>query len=141
MTIRDICTKTVVVVEKNDPLQRIAHLMKDSNVGNVLVIEGQGKDRLPVGIITDRDLVIEVLNRGVEISHLHAADVMSTNISTVLGDLDVLECLEKMQASGVRRAPVVNKEGHLEGIISIDDLVLHLSKEATSVAKVLSNGN
>lgn len=138
MSVLDICTTKVVVIDKNEPLLRAAMLMKDAGVGNVLVIEGQDENRVPIGIVTDRDLVVEVLDKERDIDRLKVEDVMMSEIVTIREDLAVAECLDKMQKEKIRRAPVIDKHGHLKGIISVDDLVFELSKEVASLAKILS---
>ena len=104
MTIGQICTKKVVVLSKDEPLMRAAKLMKEAGIGNVLIIEGEDDTRVPIGIVTDRDLVVEVLDQNKDIDSLTVADVMNDDLITIQEDMETLACLEMMQKERIRRA-------------------------------------
>ncbi|HKK05530.1 MAG TPA: CBS domain-containing protein, partial [Gammaproteobacteria bacterium] len=90
---------------------------------DIVVTENHPGRRAPVGILTDRDIVIEVLAEGVDPKTLIVADIMSYDLLTAREDDELLDTVRAMRAHGVRRIPVVNREGGLEGIVSVDDLL------------------
>lgn len=123
MSVGDICNRDVVVMDKQGSLYEAAKLMRDYHVGDIVVTENHPGRRAPVGILTDRDIVIEVLAEGVDPKTLIVADIMSYDLLTAREDDELLDTVRAMRAHGVRRIPVVNREGGLEGIVSVDDLL------------------
>lgn len=129
MKIGECCNREVVFAEKDTEILDTAKLMKKHHVGDLVVVEkGDGVTR-PVGMLTDRDLVVEVMAGEVPPKEITAADVMSLEIQTVREEEGVWETLERMRDLGVRRMPVVDGEGSLVGLITMDDL-LELFAEA-----------
>ena len=97
--------------------------MQKRHVGAMVVVESRGAAVHPIGIVTDRDIVRGQLALGLDLHHLKVRDVMSGNLLTVPEQLSVSECIGRMNARAVRRAPVVNEVGDLVGIVSFDDLL------------------
>lgn len=123
MSVGEICVRDVVVMDKQGSVQEAARLMRDFHVGNIVITEDHPGRRVPVGILTDRDIVIEVLAENVDPASLVVADIMSYDPLTAREDDEMLDTIRVMRAHGVRRIPVVNRDGGLEGIISVDDLL------------------
>lgn len=123
MKIGECCNRDVVIAEKRMEILDTARLMKKHHVGDLVVVEKRNGDTRPVGILTDRDLVVEVMAQEVPPNEVIAADVMSLEIATVREEEGVWETLERMRDLGVRRMPVVDKDGSLVGLITLDDLV------------------
>ena len=121
MKTRDLCRKTVVTAPPAASLPEVARLMRANHVGSVVIAE-EGSRR-PLGIVTDRDIVLEVLAKGLEPATVKAADIMSTAPVVSGGDDDALWTLKVMRDRGVRRLPVVEPDGTLHGIIALDDLL------------------
>jgi CBS domain-containing protein len=122
----EICSKPVVVAKRSTPLAEVARLMRKGHVGCVVVLE-EGEGKLPVGIVTDRDLVVEVLAANVDPGKLVAGDVMTTSPAVTRDTDDVLWALKTMRDRGIRRLPVVDEAGMLNGIISMDDVIEHIA--------------
>lgn len=123
MTVGESCTREVTVVEEDESLRQVATLMRSAHVGDVVVVRRNGAETVPVGIITDRDIVISLVAPGVNFEDLCARDVVGAPLYTAQTHDDVLELLQRMRAHGVRRMPVVDAGGALVGIITLDDVV------------------
>jgi CBS domain-containing protein len=108
--------------------------MREAHVGDLVVTEQRNGMTVPVGIITDRDLVIEVLAEGVEPDTLTIADIMSRDVVTVQEDSGLEFALREMRRKGLRRLPVVDQRKALVGILSIDDVIDHLARLAGHIA-------
>lgn len=134
MPIGEICTREVVIVEKGAAVREAARLMRQYHVGDLVVVEHKGGARIPVGILTDRDIVVEVVAPGVELERLVVGDVMSFDLAAVREKDGIWESLQYMRAKGVRRMPVVDQEGALVGIVAADDLLELLAEELGALA-------
>jgi signal-transduction protein with cAMP-binding, CBS, and nucleotidyltransferase domain len=140
MSTGEFCTREVVVAEKKMSILEVAQLMREYHVGNVVVVELREKQKIPVGIITDRDIVVEIIAEGVDIDAVTAGDVMSYDLLAVRETDGIWEALLLMCNRGVRRVPVVNDEGGLEGILAIDDMIELLAEELTLLARITRSG-
>ena len=137
MTAGAYCNRDVVVADKASPLLDIARLMRDFHVGDIVIVEKQGDENVPIGIITDRDLVVEVIAQDVNADSLTVADIMSTQLVTVREDEQLLDTLESMRIKGIRRMPVVNARGGLEGILTAADVIELIAEAATKLTGVV----
>ncbi len=131
MTIGEYCNRRVVITEPDTTITEAAKLMRDFHVGNLVVTEKKGDENVPLGIVTDRDLVLLVIAPQIQVDSISVKDVMSTPLVTVKEDTSFFDTLDVMHNHGMRRLPVVNEQGGLEGIITADD-VLELLAEATN---------
>jgi CBS domain-containing protein len=138
MPIKDICILDVVTCNRDTRVDEVAQLMRQHHVGDVVVIEESGRKQVPVGIITDRDIVTSVIALQMDPTVFSAGDLICRKIVTVQEDLGVFEAIQAMRRHGVRRMPVLNQEGTLAGIISIDDLIELLAAEMSELAKLIS---
>jgi CBS domain-containing protein len=129
----------VVVVKKDESVQAAALLMRRYHVGDLVVVE-EGRGRcVPVGILTDRDIVIETLAEDVNIEELTIGDIMSLDLVTVNEDEDVIDAIEMMRAKGIRRVPVVDRSGALVGIVTVDDLIELFAEVIGDIAKLITH--
>ncbi len=138
MPIGDICVRDVVTATRETTIQQAAQLMRENHVGDLLVVEQQGEVRTPVGIVTDRDIVVAVVALGLDPTVLSVGDIMGPDLETVQEDEGIFETLNQMRDAGVRRIPVVSEQNALVGILSTDDIVQLLADEMTEVAKLIS---
>lgn len=136
MRLGEICTRSVATVERHTPIPEMARLMRSLHVGNVIVVDRASRGPLPVGIVTDRDIVVQVIAAGVDPARLTAGDIMTTGLTTARDDQTPFETVEQMQRNGVRRLPVVDKMGCLLGVIAADDLLELFAMQLTSLSKV-----
>jgi len=139
MTIRDLCTRVVVTLHRNATAEDAARAMLASHIGGVVVVDA-ADTRKPVGIITDRDIAVKVVAEGLAPARTAVGSVMSAPVVSLREDDGFIEALDKMSAQGVRRAPVVDREGHLKGMVSVDDLVPLLARELAKIGALIRHG-
>ena len=140
MLIGEICNRDVVNIPMNDSIIHAAFLMREFHVGDLVVTYKIEHMTIPVGILTDRDIVIEVLAKEIDPKSLMVKDIMSTDLSMADEDDTVLEVLDKMVDIGVRRMPIVNRDQELIGIVSIEDLIEEMSEHLSRISKVFYKG-
>lgn len=128
MSISEFMNKDVVTVNSDENLNTVANLMREKNVGSVLVVD-QSDNPTPQSIITDRDIVTRVIGEQVDLNEVSVKDVASAPLVCFKEDQGVQEVLNEMMEKSVRRAPIVDAAKKLVGIISIDDLLLALIEE------------
>ncbi|MBI3898892.1 MAG: CBS domain-containing protein [Gammaproteobacteria bacterium] len=138
MAIGDIYIREVVSIDKDATLLEAAQLMRQHHIGDVVVADSRNGYHVPVGMVTDRDIVIEVVARNLNVNDLSVGDVMSKDIVTAREGDGISETIALMRSSGVRRLPVVSDAGALLGIVSIDDLWQLVAEEATELSRVAS---
>ena len=136
MSIEKICTRTVIVIDRNESATEAAKLMRQHHVGDLVVTNERDDIRKPLGIVTDRDIVVSVVALGVVPDRITVGDIMSSNAHVAREDEDELEVAERMRGLGVRRVPVVDTLGALVGIVAMDDLLEHLSEGLDSIAHI-----
>lgn len=139
MAVGEICNREVVITEKALSVVDAAQLMRKHHVGDLVVVEERGGRKYPVGIVTDRDIVVEVVAAGVNPEALKVGDIMGPEVATVRESAGLFEALRYMRDKGVRRMPVVDHEGGLVGILTLDDLLSLLAEEMTELAKLVSH--
>jgi len=138
MPVGELCIRQVVVTPRKTSVLEAAKLMRQYHVGDIVVTDEIAGRRAPVGIVTDRDIVLEVLAQELDATSLSAGDIMSSDLITVRENEGVFQTIQLMRAKGARRAPVVNSEGALVGIVSVDDLVELLAEELSQLAKLIA---
>ena len=133
MKISDVATSPAVTCRPETTIGQVAREMKERDVGCVVVVDD---DDRPVGICTDRDLVVRCMAASwPEQTPIRAA--MSEGVAAVPGDADVLRAGELMGTWAYRRLPVVNGEGRVTGVLSLDDLAVLLAAEIDRVVAVV----
>jgi CBS domain-containing protein len=141
MTVASICSRRIVSVHRDETLPQVARLMREHHVGSVVVTEPRSDGTHVVGLVTDRDLVIEVLARGLEATAVPiGALVGSGPILSVPEEADFGEAIALMQAGGVRRLLVRDAEWHLVGVLSFDDLLRVCGAQVAGLAAVIAKG-
>ena len=138
MPIGEICNREVVVSFPKESAVEAAKLMRQYHVGDLVIVEDRNDKRVPVGIVTDRDLVVEVMAKEIDPSHFTVADLMSRDLLIAREEDGIFETIQRMRLHGVRRLPVVDKSGALMGIISIDDLFTLIAEEMTELTRLTS---
>jgi CBS domain-containing protein len=129
-----ICIKPVVTASAQMTVDEAARAMRSKNVG-ALVVVNAGR---PIGMLTDRDVTIEVVAKGLDPDTVRVGDVMHRKPVTILQDLGILDAVKTFARTGVRRLPVVTKSGMLVGVIAVDDLIMLLGNEMGHLAGALS---
>ena len=136
MTVGKFCTRSVVIAGKDSSIIEVSKLMREHHVGDVVVVRYDDDQRKPIGIITDRDIVVELLATDVSLDVVSVGDVMSFELVTARENDSIWDTMHLMRSKGVRRIPVVNDQGGLEGILTSDDLLELLAEELVMLAKV-----
>jgi CBS domain-containing protein len=139
MAVGEICNREVVIAQKALSVVDAAQLMRKHHVGDLVVVEEKNGRRHPVGIVTDRDIVVEVVAAGVNPDALKVGDIMGPEVASVRESEGLFEALRYMRDKGVRRMPVVDRDGGLVGILTLDDLLSLLAEEMTELAKLVSH--
>lgn len=129
----EACNREVVCVDKTESIRDAAGLMRQYHVGTVIVTEGPDGERTPVGILTDRDITIELIAQDIDIESVSVADVMSDDLLRLNPDEGIMEALQIMRGEGVRRAPVVDEDGGLIGILALDDILELIAEQLLDV--------
>ena len=140
MSIGEFCTREVVIVERGTGIVELAQLMRKHHVGDVIVVDIQGDLVVPVGIVTDSDIVVELIAGEVDIDSVTTGDVMNPELITAKEKEGIWDTLQSMRSKGIRRMPVINEDGGLEGILTVDDLIELLADELDLLAKIAGRG-
>lgn len=135
MTVKTIAREDVAVIAPDESVAAVVAAMEDRNVGSLVIVE----DGRPIGIVTDRDLVMKVLAEGLDPAEVPVRDVMTEDLFTVDANTGLLEMLGQMGDKGVRRAPLV-EDGELVGIVTLDDLIVLLSMELQNISNIIRTG-
>ena len=135
MPIGEICNREVVVMKKKDSILEAAKLMRDHHVGDVVVVEDKEGQAIPVGILTDRDIVVELIAKEVPLDSVLVEDVMSANLVSAQENQGIWDTIKCMRRKGIRRIVVTGEKGNLVGILSSDDLIDLLSGELSDLVK------
>ena len=138
MNAGELCNRDVVTITRDAGIIDAAKLMRDHHVGCLVVVENREGRMEPVGILTDRDIVIEVIAEECGIADVSVGDVMSYALLKVNEKETVFDTAQRMRARGVRRVPVIRDSGELAGILALDDILEMLSEELTLLARLTS---
>lgn len=137
MPISELCNRQVVVVPRSSTVQEAAQLMRQHHVGDLVVVEKRDGANVPVGVVTDRDLVMEVMAPDLNQKAITVGDIVAPKVVSVKDNTGMFEAIQYMRAQGVRRLPVVDNKGGLVGILTLDDVLELISEELGELVKVV----
>ena len=140
MPVGEICNREVVVAERTTTIVEAARLMRRYHVGDLVVVDEVQGRRVPVGMVTDRDLVVEVIAREQPFASCTVSAIMSATVVCVPETAGVIEAIQLMRSHGVRRVPVVDAGGALVGSLAADDLLDLLAEELSALARIAPRG-
>jgi CBS domain-containing protein len=138
MPVGEIAIRQVVVASRETPVLEAAKLMRQHHVGDIVVTDQSGGKCVPIGIVTDRDIVLEVLAQELDAARLTVGDIMTNDLITVNEQEGLFQTIKLMRARGARRVPVVDSSGALVGIVSLDDLIELVADELGDLSKLIS---
>lgn len=130
MALGKMLTRKAITAGAHDSLADAGRLLEKENVGAIVIVEGER----PVGIVTDRDLALAVCVRGMSPQD-SLQNVMTCPVATISQDEGVYTATQQLMEQAVRRLPVVDGNGNLVGLVSLDDLLLLLSRELHNMAE------
>jgi len=131
MKVKDVMTADPACCVSETGLEEVAKMMIDHDCGEIPVV-GNKETKLPIGVITDRDIVCRTVGRGLNPFDLTVADCMSKPCVTVTPDISVEECSRIMEENKIRRVPVVDADGSCCGIVALADIALHAKRSVTA---------
>lgn len=140
MNLGNICKHQVVTIDRHASLQQAAQRMREGHVGALVVTEDDDDGPHVTGIVTDRELAIELLARGSEGAGVQVGRLVGTRLVSVPEQSDLSEAVALMQAAGVRRLLVRNDKGHLVGMVSFDDVLQAAVAPLAGLVEVLRRG-
>lgn len=140
MTAGEICNRNVVVAPKTEMVVDAAKRMRMAHVGDLVIVEDRQGRHVPVGIVTDRDIVVSVVAGDPDhINYLSLNDMMTEDLAIAKEQDSVESALQRMQERGVRRLPIVDAGGALVGILTMDDLLRHFSQQQGQLVELMAS--
>lgn len=135
----DVMTKNPVCCQPGDMVEKVAQLMQSENVGSIPVIENEQSQKL-VGIVTDRDLVLQIIARGRDVKATRVEDVMTRKVVTCRAEDDLQKALDLMGEHQLRRIPIVDDDNRVVGIIAQADVAtrVHLPEKTGEIVEEIS---
>jgi predicted transcriptional regulator len=123
MRVDQYCKRAVVAIAGEADVAEAARLMREQHVGFLVVFDHKDSLRRPIGVLTDRDIVLEVTALDVDPHSVTVADVMTPQPMIARDSDDLSELMRGMRLAGIRRVPVVDGKGALAGVIAVDDVI------------------
>ena len=138
MLLKDICTLDVASCGRQTSVLEAARLMRQRHTGTLVVVDDPQGDRTPAGVVTDRDIVVQALANELDPARTEVAKIMGTQV-VIASTAEALEDgIERMRLHGVRRLPIVDHDGSLAGIVTLDDLLALHARQASALAEIVS---
>ena len=137
MSVGEYCNRETIIVEKEASIIEAARLMREFHVGDLVVAERGANGVTPIGLLTDRDIVVELIAKGTDPESVTVSDVMAAELFTAWEGDDLLDTLNYMSEKGVRRIPVVDQQGILCGILTVDDVVEIVTEQLKNVSLLI----
>ena len=140
MTAGEICNRNVVVAPKTEMVVDAAKRMRNAHVGDLVIVEERQGQHVPIGIVTDRDIVVSaVVADAAHVNFLSLGDMMTEDLVTAKQQDSIESALQRMQENGVRRLPIVDETGALVGILTMDDLWRHFTQQQGLLVELMAS--
>ncbi len=137
MSAGEICNREVIVIQRDATIVEAAKLMRQFHVGALIVVEKRDGRQIPAGVVTDRDMIVEVVATELDAAVITVGDIMAAEVFTIKESTASHEAIEFMRRKTIRRLPVVDESGELTGILTLDDALQLLSEELLDLAKLV----
>ena len=134
MSVGPICTRYVDLADPEETVQAAARRMLERKVGTLVILD---QAKRPVGLLTDRDLVLRVLAQGQDPRQVCVGEIMTKQPKTVTEGTPIEQALALMRSGAFRRLPVVASDGTLVGLVSLDDILSLLAEELREVGTLV----
>jgi CBS domain-containing protein len=139
MQLKEICTTEVVFCERSTTVLQAAEIMRRKHVGDLVVVDDASDERTPVGVITDRDIVVKVVGNERDPARVTVGDVMRTPVVVGSYTEEASDAIARMRTHRVRRLPVTGPHGRLIGIVTLDDLLRLLVNDTSALLEVVAS--
>ncbi|HLF09661.1 MAG TPA: CBS domain-containing protein [Gammaproteobacteria bacterium] len=137
MSVSTVCNHNVATIDSDEDIVEAAVRMREAHVGDLIVVERRDGRAVPIGIITDRDIVVGIVAKKTQPALVKVGDAMSAELLTVHQDNGIEFALREMRRVGVRRVPVLGDNRELVGVLSIDDVIDHLAVQLGHIADII----
>lgn len=138
MLLKEICTPDVVFCDRRTSVLEAARIMRKKHIGDLVVVDDPEDACLPVGLVTDRDIVIKVLGEERSASTVTVGEIMCAPIVVASHNEEVSQGIARMRAHGVRRLPITGPLGKLTGVVTLDDLLKELAKTTNALLDIVT---
>ena len=138
MLLKEVCVLDVAACGADVSILEAARLMRRHHTGDLIVVDDPDGDRVPLGIVTDRDIVVEVLANELDPANTTVAKIMSTRLVVASATEEVSAAVDRMRLHGVRRVPVVEEGGRLMGIVTLDDVLKLHAAQSAALSEIVS---
>ena len=139
MRVGEFCNREVVIIDQESSVTDAAQVMRKYHVGDVIIATEQYGKRIPTGILTDRDIALEIVAKGADPESLSVRDAMSFELVTVNEGDDLMRVIDLMRDNGIRRVPVVDNDQALVGILTVDDILDLLSEVFVGIVHLVDS--
>lgn len=126
----------IIKITHNSSVTKLAEMMKESHVGCVLVVE-KIDSSLPIGLVTDRDIVIKVVANNIDPETITVENIMTRQVKYLNYKAEIHEAIQLMKDEGIRRLPLVDDSGSLVGIVTVDDLIHEFSEDLEDLSEII----
>ena len=140
MKVGEFCTRKIITVSRGESLLSAARVMCRHNAGEVIVVEERHGSCAPVGILTDRDIVLRLLAAGSDPAGLSVEETMSRELATIPEEQELSETISHLKRGRCRKAAVVAADGALVGLLTLDDVANLVSEELSQLLRLLPTG-
>lgn len=138
MKLKELCVLDVACCPPSTTIAEAARLMRQHHTGDLIVTDDSDGTREPVGIVTDRDLVMEAIAKGRDIDRTPVSEVMGKPVVVASGSENMSDAIDRMRTHGIRRLPIVDDGGVVLGIVTLDDVYRVLADRAAALAAIVS---
>jgi len=139
MKVGEVCNREAAFVYEHERVSEAARVMREHHVGSLVVVAEEPRGLVPVGILTDRDIVVEVLTAGLDYRTVSVGEIMSRELIAAREEDDVLDAFKTMRSRGIRRLPVLTRSGTLAGIVTVDDLLELVAEQVDDLVKTIAS--
>lgn len=138
MRVGDVCNRDAVIIGKTDSIYTAAALMREHHVNYVVVVESSGGNNIPVGSLTDRDIVVEIIANNLDLGMLTIGEVMKPTLLVASEDDTVMSTLKRMRYKTLQHIPVINSYRALIGVLSIDGILDLLTEHLNDIGYIIN---
>lgn len=140
MLLKDFCTTEVAYCARDTTVLEAARIMRQKHVGDLVIVDDPDDERIPAGLLTDRDIVVKAIGGELNAKITRVADIMRTPLICASESENSSVALQRMREHGVRRLPITGDHGKLVGIVTLDDLLRRLRWEVDALTDLVIKG-